>query len=435
MSELIHQRSVFYNLQPFNLNSGSVESLSSYLIRLSNTHNIDVGSLVNKIIIPKLKKDYLSRSTEYGGNSFFEGAKTMNSFNENSFDMAKVLGELTSRNDLNQLTLLNFKGKFSNRDLLKNELSWCSECLKEWLEKDGLYYPLIWHFKLVQVCFKHKCLLRNCCENCFRINPILRRKMLLGYCSYCAQPMFENSKVVNCNFKKEELEWYDFCFLNIELILENRLENFNASGFINAIFTQYLSDDLSVFTRITTIPKSTLRGWLRGDNVPTLEGILKVCYALNISLANLGRKSLQISTNGYSETMTFKKESSARKPIDFKQTELELNRILKQEIPISMISAARLIGRNKRVLYYNFPDLCKSISKRYLNYKQTVANNRIKNIQNEIEITFFELMSENIFPSRAAIEKRINKPGLLREPRIKSFWQSLINTEVNINDE
>lgn len=437
MKELICPRSILYNLQPFNLNSGSVESLSSYLIRLAYAHNIAVGSLVNKIIIPRLKKDYLSRSTKYGGNSFFEGAKTMDSFNENALDMVKVLGELTSRNDLNQLTLINFKKKFSNRGLLKDELSWCSECLNEWKWRgeNNLYYPLIWHFKLVQICFKHKCLLSNCCENCSNLNPILRRNMHLGYCSYCAYPLFENSKVVNCNFKKEELDWYEFCFLNIEFILKSHLEYFNTSEFINSIFSQNLSENLSLFARITTIPKSTLRGWLRGESVPSLEGLLKICYALNISLSNPSSNSIQIPTNVFTENMTFKKESNIRKPIDVKQIELELNRILNLEVPISMASAAHLIGRNKRVLYGNSPDLCKDISRRYLNYKQTVANNRIENIQSEVGITFFELMSENTFPSRAAIEKRINKPGLLREPRVKVFWQKLINSEVNINDE
>lgn len=435
MSELIHQRSILYNLLPIKLNTGLVESMSSYLIRISNTHNIDVGTLVNKVIIPRLEKKYLNRSTEYGGNSFFESAKTMNSFNKNAFEMAKVLGELTSRNDLNQLTLLNVNGKFSNRNLLKNELSWCSECLKEWHEKDDLYYPLIWHFKLVHICLKHECFLSNCCENCSKMNPILRRKMILGYCSYCAHPLFKNGRVIRCNFKKEELEWYKFCFLNIEFILMNYLKDFNALDFINNIFLQYFSNDISLFSRITTIPKSTLRGWVNSINIPTLEGILKICFALNIRFSNLGDNSIQIRENVFSEIMTFKTEHSARKSINFKQTELELQGILKNEIPISMISAAKLIGRDKRVLYYNFPDLCKAISKRYLNYKQTVANNRIEFIQTEIEITFFELLSENIYPSRAAIEKRINKPGLLREPKIKSFWQSLINTEVNINDE
>ncbi|MGA6580821.1 TniQ family protein, partial [Providencia sp. NPDC089923] len=250
--------------------------MSSYLIRLSNIHNIDVGILVNKIIIPRLKKDYLSRSAEYGGNSFFEGAKTMNSFNENAFNIVRILGELTSRNDLKQLTLLNFKGKFSNRDLLKNELSWCSECLKEWQEKNNLYYPLIWHFKLIQTCLKHNCLLRNCCDNCSKVNPILRREMHIGYCSSCSRPLFKDSKIENRNLKIEELAWYDFCFRNIEFILEGRLDNFNASKFINAIFSQYLLFDLSLFERITAIPKSTLRGWIKGDNLPTLKGILKI---------------------------------------------------------------------------------------------------------------------------------------------------------------
>ena len=78
-----NSRSVLYNLEPIGLGTGLVESLSSYLIRVAYEHNILVGDLFNKMIFPQMNKNYLVRSSTYGGNRFYEGSKTINGFMEN----------------------------------------------------------------------------------------------------------------------------------------------------------------------------------------------------------------------------------------------------------------------------------------------------------------------------------------------------------------
>ncbi|MFY0520703.1 hypothetical protein ACOMCU_23165 [Lysinibacillus sp. UGB7] len=84
MLEHSYTASVLYNMEPVGIGTGLVESFSSYLIRVAYEHNINVGDLINKIVIPKMNKDYLKRSTIYGGNSFYEGAKTINGFTDNA---------------------------------------------------------------------------------------------------------------------------------------------------------------------------------------------------------------------------------------------------------------------------------------------------------------------------------------------------------------
>lgn len=91
------QISVLYNLKPESLENGFIESLSSYLIRISFKHNVYVGDMINKIIIPEVGKEYLKRSAKLGGNSFFDGAKTLNGFNINSKETIKVMKKLTTR--------------------------------------------------------------------------------------------------------------------------------------------------------------------------------------------------------------------------------------------------------------------------------------------------------------------------------------------------
>lgn len=112
ISMILNQRSELYNIEPLGLETGMVESLSSYIVRLAYKHNLNVGDLVNKLIIPELNKDYLIKSAIYGGDSFFEGAKTINGCMDNSIDTVRVLELFTTRNDLSNLTLYRFKSFF-----------------------------------------------------------------------------------------------------------------------------------------------------------------------------------------------------------------------------------------------------------------------------------------------------------------------------------
>ena len=59
----LHSASVLYNIEPMGIETGLVESFSSYLIRVAYEHKIKVDHLINKIVIPEINKDYLERST------------------------------------------------------------------------------------------------------------------------------------------------------------------------------------------------------------------------------------------------------------------------------------------------------------------------------------------------------------------------------------
>ncbi|WP_223553915.1 TniQ family protein [Lysinibacillus sphaericus] len=159
--------SILYNVEPLGRETGLVESLSSYLIRVAYEHNITVGDLINKIVIPEMNKAYLDRSTIYGGNSFYEGAKTINGYKDNSTELVRVMGILTSRKDLTNLTLFKLKDFIPLRDLFKDSLSWCPNCLSDWYSSgEIIYYPLIWYLKPIKICAKHNRFLLEECPNC-----------------------------------------------------------------------------------------------------------------------------------------------------------------------------------------------------------------------------------------------------------------------------
>lgn len=429
-------RGILYNIEPIGIDSGEVESMTSYIIRISEKHTVHIRDLVNKLLIPKLEKHYLQRSVIYGGNSFFEGAKTINGYTSNSRDIVEALTDLTGRKDLNNLSLTGLDKVFATRELLKPNLSWCPYCIKEsFIENNEVYYPLIWFVKAVKICGIHQCLLSDRCPTCLNNNQILRRKMILGYCSYCACRLDVNINL-NKNIREEYIEWYNYIYQNVSSIIKGK--NFFISIIknkeqiiihqLNIINEQCFDNELGNFAEFVGMPKNTLRAWLKGDNIPSLEGILQICFKLNITFANL-LLDLNLKNNmSYASNRVTTNNSAASRnyiPIDFKLVEQKLNNILAADIPISMSEAAKKIGRDKRVLYSNFPDLCKRISSEFSAYEQKKRLERNLKMKIEIQNAVTFLVSVGINPSRIEVERKLNKSSLLRNPELNACWKEL----------
>ncbi|WP_342560818.1 TniQ family protein [Psychrobacillus sp. FSL W7-1457] len=423
-------RSILYNIEPIGIETGLVESLSSYLTRLSYEHNINVSHLVNKIVIPEMNKDYLERSSKYGGNSFYEGAKTINGYTDNSTEMVYILGKLTSRIDLTSLTLFKLKNLVPLRNLLKETFSWCPECIKNWKDSHkSIYYPLVWYIKPIKICFEHKCYLLEKCPRCFRKIDILRRQMIPGYCPNCFNLLIQDQVIKEIN--NQEWEWHSFVYLNIEsLIGLNSSKLFakeNISKQLSYINHYLFSDNICIFAEFLSIPKSTLRAWIKLENTPTLEGLLKVCFKLDTTIMDFLTKSLQNMTISHlNENQKTIKEKVIRRKLDLVAIENFLKEGLICDPPISMTAAARILNRDKRVLYLNFPVYCKQISKRYRDYINLESIQRIEKLKKEIKIAFYYLANQGIYPSSGKIQTKTKKKGLLKERILQEYWKDLL---------
>ncbi|MGE8205836.1 TniQ family protein [Heyndrickxia sp. NPDC080065] len=274
MTNKLSERSILYNLKPVGMGSKYVESLTSYLLRIAYEHNFTIGDLMKNLIAPQIKKKYLIRSATYGGNRFYEGAKTINGFMENSNDLVKVIETLTSRSDLSNLTLNKWKDFIPLRNLLKESLSWCPECIQSWQSGSKVYYPLIWYIRPVNICIEHNCYLLEECPVCEKKVDILRRQMLSGFCPNC----FASLSVTASNAKPDspELKWQKFVIQNIEdiLTMDNTspiIQSYRGQilNRLNIIYDENFSGNISNFSKFLNIPKSTLRCWLSNKKFPT----------------------------------------------------------------------------------------------------------------------------------------------------------------------
>ena len=121
MRNTYSQRSQLYSLKHIGIEEPYIESLTSYLIRLSEAHQVYPSSLISYVIAPILNKEFLIYSTARG-NRFYDGAKTMNGFGGNALDMVGALEQLTKVQQLGILTFASIKEVIPLRYLLKSIL-------------------------------------------------------------------------------------------------------------------------------------------------------------------------------------------------------------------------------------------------------------------------------------------------------------------------
>ncbi|WP_079506895.1 TniQ family protein [Mesobacillus jeotgali] len=432
------ERSKLYNLTPKGLRTVYVESFTSYLIRIASQHNVSPGHLVNKLIGPNMDKEFLLQSTLRGGNRFYDGAKTLNGFMDNSVDTVRSLECLTKRNDLGDLTFQKWKGVLTIRELFKSSLSWCPLCIKETFETGGedVYYPLIWTLKVLKCCVIHNCQLLNQCPQCEKSVPILHRQIILGYCPYCYVRLDKVNAVIPIT--KEDYIWNSFIIRNIEELFsltnkEAKITRGNMAGNFRSINQSIFKGNIDRFSQSINVPRSTLRGWINGVALPPLEKQLRLCFKFNVSFIDIIFKP-NIVVDFSNELV--KKEAQHIIPtacfkFDYEIAKQKLEDYIYKENSLSMEAIALKIGYSKRVLYRNFPEMCRKLSRRHKQYQTERKKYRISIQKQKISYAYYHLTDQGIYASRRKVETFLDEPGLLREKELQDYWKELISVSNN----
>jgi hypothetical protein len=184
MEKQMLKHSLFYSLEPFDLKRWSVESVSSYVARLSQAH-CTLPHHILKILIPL--------GFERGQNP----TKIMRRISERPWLLNRdgvitegIVGALenaTNIPDLLNLTAGKLAKSFDIRFVLRRSAAWCPKCINEMREAGSVYMPLLWTLDPVAVCPKHKMYLASECPHCGTRISWLKGRYRLGYCDQCFQ--------------------------------------------------------------------------------------------------------------------------------------------------------------------------------------------------------------------------------------------------------
>ena len=426
-------RSHLNHLKPVAVGTPLVESLTSYMTRLAESHSVLISTLMTREIAPILTND----STEYGSkrdlNSLFNCGAAINSTGEIVELFLDSLTKLTLSNNLSALTLVSLKGYFSDRELLSKSKTWCPNCYQNWRRlKKTIYEPLLWTFKDVKVCPIHKQPLQNLCPNCDRQIPWFTSKSRVGYCCYCQQWLGSISKTEkNTDLIRIEEN------LAKSIWVANTLGELISSSYklhqdssrdripltIGEIVNLTHQGNIAAFARTLNLAKNTVWMWCRRKSLPQLKHILNICYALNISLLDFFTQNnfefLKIDSQKLPCKISSKRVSPQN--LDLQKVEKFLHSVLqdRDSTPTTMKEIARELAIDQRTLSKHFPELCQAISTKFRNYQAKIRRRKIDKSCQEVRQAVFTLIQTGEYPSEARVSRLISQPGHFRYKKVR----------------
>jgi len=433
------ERSRLYHLPPVGIGTPFVESLTSYIARLAESHSVFPGVLISKLIAPLVKKAYFQASANMGLRALFNRASALNGTGSMALDFVQALEALTLRNELRFLTLLICSETTPSRGLFRTERSWCPACYQEWhLSEQVVYEPLLWTIETVKLCPRHHQPLWNQCPYCHQQLPLLTWRSRPGYCSNCGDWLgIQLGITSSTELSNDELK-YQLWLVNTigELIaaaprLSSTLPRENIAKSLRCAVDTVTQGNVAAFSRLLEMPKNTVWMWHVGKVLPQLDILLQVCQRLGISLLNF--LTNEAICTGQHVKITQKSlisqrpQRPAQKSFNSTQVRQALLSALNsaEEPPPTMKEVAECLDYNRRTIYQHFPDLCRAISAKCRRYRKAAQEKKIEQSCREVRQIALKLHDQNVYPSEGRVSELMTKPGDLRNKKVRLTLQEV----------
>lgn len=385
----IPQRSQLYSLEPAATGTPTLESLTSYVIRLAQEHGLRPGVLIGKLIAPAIRPDFVYGNAEsgiraiWGGNS--RQTSILNGTGKTAASVLEVLERLTLRHDLRTLTVLPWSEVMASKGLLRHSRVWCPACYQVRSATNGQAYdPLLWSFSSVTICPVHHTRLLERCPYCGRVPSLLRPSSLPGHCSACHRWLGSASSPEPLT--EDELNWQLWVTETIgQLIVAGTHLHFSVprsriKDVLNLYINQVTGGKINAFARFLQQPETSFHSWVIGKAKPQLTQLLEICFSLNTSLTNFLITPIselefnQLTPMVVPPAPQPKKRNRLNRP----QAIEVLQKALAEFPPPSLEAVRERLNSHRATLKTSMPDLYRSISKRHQQYKfdQKIASTR-----------------------------------------------------------
>jgi hypothetical protein len=393
-------RSRLFPLIPVGIGTGQSESLTSYIIRLAETHCLYVTTLYSLILHPAVRAEIENQSSEETravlkwAHGITRNGHTWNGVSEVASCHARAIERLTGVKDLHLLTWLPWEAALSHH--LRQRRAWCPACFSQWRnEGQTIYEPLLWTLQIVKICPIHHCPLVEVCPCCGQENQLLNNKSRAGYCSYCRQRLSDLGEDRLPSQHQAENEQLRVAQSAAEMIgrapdLANppskTLIQQNLRDLIN-----HLGGNCKAFGEVIGRRHNVICSWRDGKHVPRLETLMEICHRLNLSIVDF--LTVPIEMNGHQSKMkelffrglNFSKRhklqgkrasgaSPAPQTLPKKKGVSQIRQLLERELdkeyPRSADALAREAGyKSAAMIYKSFSDLFRTIIAKRKEYR------------------------------------------------------------------
>lgn len=281
-------RSRLYALAPVGVGTPLVESLTSYLSRLAQSHGVTVEKLAVTEIAPLIPKSAKMTQDEV----------SIRSHNLNGIGawpplVITALEKLTLRTGLAGLTLSPWRQALAPQALLRPYLAWCPACYASWWQANQtLYTPLLWTLRLVEVCPEHHQRLRERCPFCQKRLRLINSKVKAGVCPACKRWLgLEPASAQAAESPPSGRQLWLAAQLGRLLALAPSLELYPEQPMVALNLDRRLAEagpgTIQGLARALGLSASPLFGWLKRGHRPHLEILTRICEHLGLSLAEI----------------------------------------------------------------------------------------------------------------------------------------------------
>lgn len=381
-------RSRLYSLPPKGIGTAQVESLTSYVMRLADAHAVSPGTLIRQEIFPSLPTNPKRFSCA--------ALHSLNGLGPYFMQWVAALQELTSRNDLDALTLLPWRSVFAADGILRRQRTWCPRCYEERRSQDGgVYDSLLWALTSVTACPVHEIVLEERCPCCEKRPLPLSARGLAGVCNHCGAWLGINANGPLPTEKGRDLDFRVQVAREVGVLLssntpQNRPQLFYLRNNIHRAIEDWAEGNRLLLCRIARISDKSLTEWLSETHRPSLPLLIVITRNLRVPLSRFLIEQIPVSDEVWIQAreairaerskLMKRRETSRREP-DYPMTKTRLwalspidREAAKAEIKASMEAALEMdVPRSVRDIFrslgyrqcvmgrYWFPELTAAI--------------------------------------------------------------------------
>lgn len=443
-------RSRLYHLEPIGVGTSQVESLTGYLTRLADAHRVPIYQVARHEIAPLLPGAWSSSDCAQLSVLLGKDAARLNGTRMTAGNWVSALEMLTLRTDLGALTLRAWGGVLPTRGLLRPTLAWCSACYAEWRAlKRPVHQPLLWGLAVVTMCPDHRRQLSERCPrpDCGRPQPLLTSSFPAGHCAYCGEFLGD---CVEYDVSRDDgvagiiddvtLAWQTWVATATAPLLVAAAMRTTAARRedVKATLARLLdpfAENPRPFSRAVGIDRTNVASWLKGDTIPSLPKLLRLCHVLEITplqlLTDRGVPQTDVAAgSSASEPAPTTRRQPTRSRVSF-DAEAARPRVLAavestDTPPTSVSRLARHLEISRGTLARDFPTECATLVARYHAARRTRRGEGQNRLIEEIRHAVQDLHGQGHYPSTTKVAAALANPHEFRRDFARAAWRDAL---------
>ncbi len=91
-----------------------------------------------------------------------------------------------------------------------------------------------------------------------------------------------------------------------------------------------------------------------------------------------------------------------------------------------MSEVTRRLGYDQALFRKYFPEVCRAISKKYLDYLAKNRHERIQKLCEEVHQATLTLHAQGCYPGNRQVAKLLSKPTSFMEPEVQLTWRQTV---------